>query len=113
DDTLTPYAGLIFDVNAWLSVYGSYTDIFQPQNYRDKHNEYLEPVVGDNWELGLKGEFFGGLLNASAAAFRGKKDNVAEIDDSVPLNSLPDGSQAYRSTGKGNEVEGWELEVQG
>jgi len=31
----------------------------------------------------------------------------------VPLNSLPDGGQAYRSTGKGNKVKGWELETQG
>ncbi|MDZ5767238.1 TonB-dependent receptor domain-containing protein, partial [Stenotrophomonas maltophilia] len=54
-----------------------------------------------------------GLLNASAAVFEGKQDNVAEIDDSVPVNSLPDGSQAYRSTGKGNKVKGWEIETQG
>ncbi|MCD9032525.1 TonB-dependent siderophore receptor [Luteimonas sp. Y-2-2-4F] len=113
DDVFTPYAGLIWDFTDALSAYASYTDIFQPQNYRDRNDEYLEPVVGDNWEAGLKGAFFDGLLNASAAVFRGEKDNVAEVDDSVPPNSLPDGSQAYRATGKGSEVRGFELEVQG
>ena len=113
DDTLTPYAGLVYDFNDIFSGYVSYTDIFKPQNYRDRNGNYLEPVVGDMYEAGVKAEFFGGLLNASAAVFEGKQDNVAEIDDSVPLNSLPDGGQAYRSTGKGNKVKGWEIETQG
>lgn len=113
DDSLTPYLGLVYDFSRHFSGYVSYTDIFQPQNYRDKNNNYLDPVVGDNWEAGIKGAFFDGRLNTSAAVFKGEKDNVAELDDSVPENSLPDGSSAYRSTGKGNKVEGWELEAQG
>ncbi|MEN5102526.1 TonB-dependent siderophore receptor [Stenotrophomonas sp. TWI809] len=113
DDSLTPYVGLVYDFSRQFSAYASYTDIFQPQDYRDKNNDYLEPVVGDMWEAGLKGEFFGGRLNTSAAVFKGEKDNVAELDDSVPAASLPDGSSAYRSTGKGNKVKGWELEAQG
>ncbi len=113
DNTLTPYFGLIYDINRTFSAYASYTDIFQPQNYRDKNNSYLEPVVGDMWEAGLKAEFFDGLLNTSVAVFKGEKDNVAELDDSVPAKFLPDGSDAYRSTGKGNKVQGWEVEAQG
>jgi len=113
DDSLTPYLGLVYEFNTIFSGYVSYADIFQPQNYRDRNGDYLEPVVGTMWEGGLKAEFFGGLLNASAAIFQGEQDNVAEIDDSVPPSSLPDGSQAYRSTGKGNKVKGWELETQG
>lgn len=113
DDMLTPYAGLVYDFNSIFSGYVSYTDIFKPQKSRDRNGNYLEPVVGDMYEAGVKAEFFGGLLNASAAMFEGKQDNVAEIDDSVPVNSLPDGSQAYRSTGKGNKVKGWEIETQG
>ncbi len=96
DDMLTPYAGLVFDFNSIFSGYVSYTDIFKPQNYRDRNGNYLEPVVGNMYEAGVKAEFFGALLNASAAVFEGKQDNVAEIDDSVPVNSPPDGSQAYR-----------------
>jgi len=112
-DQTTPYAGVVYDFNRVLSAYASYTDIFAPQNYRDRNGSYLEPVVGKMYEGGLKAEFFGGLLNASAAIFEGEKDNVAEVDDSVPPNSLPDGTQAYRSTGKGNKVHGWEVEAQG
>ncbi|WP_141452657.1 TonB-dependent siderophore receptor [Pseudoxanthomonas sp. z9] len=114
DDVLTPYAGMLYDINDTLTVYGSYTNIFKPQEYRDRNNRYLDPNEGDSYELGLKGEFFNGGLNASAAVFRSEQDNLAEIDDSVPpriINGSP--TYAYKSTGKGNKVEGWELEVQG
>ncbi len=113
ENTLTPYLGLIYDINKYVSAYASYTDIFQPQNFRDKNNNYLEPVVGDMWEAGFKAVFFDGLLNTSAAVFKGEKDNLAELDDSVLPNSLPDGGSAYRSTLKGNKVQGWEVEAQG
>jgi len=114
DDVLTPYAGMLYDINDNLTAYGSYTNIFKPQEYRDRNNRYLDPIEGDSYELGLKGEFLNGGLNASAAVFRSEQDNLAEIDDSVPpriINGSP--TYAYKSTGKGNKVEGWELEVQG
>lgn len=114
DDVVTPYAGLLFDINEQLTVYASYTDIFKPQNYKDKDNRYLDPIEGVSYELGLKAELFDGLLNASASVFRSEQDNIAEIDDSVPPIIVDGQPQyAYRSTGKGNKVEGWELELQG
>ena len=64
-------------------------------------------------EGGLRGEVVGGVLDAAAAIGEGGKDKVAGGEESVPPNSLPEGSQAYRSTGKGNKVHGWEVEAQG
>ncbi|MGN6224769.1 TonB-dependent siderophore receptor [Pseudoxanthomonas sp.] len=114
DDVFTPYAGVLYDFSDRLTAYASYTSIFKPQEYRDRDNRYLDPIEGGSYELGLKGEFFDGGLNASAAVFRSEQDNLAEIDDSVPpiiVNGSP--TYAYKSTGKGNKVQGWELELQG
>lgn len=113
DGIVTPYAGLLWDFAPQWTAYASYTDIFQPQNYRDKNNQTLDPVVGDTVELGVKAELLDKRLNFSAAVFRSKKDNVAEQDDSVPPNSLPDGGTAYRSSGKGNVIDGFEIEASG
>jgi len=103
----------LYDLNKQWTAYAAYTDIFNPQNYRDKANNILDPVVGRSVEAGLKAELFDKRLNVSGAVFRGKKDNVAEVDDSVPANSLPGGVQAYKSTGKGNVVDGVEFEASG
>ena len=51
---LTPYVGLVWDLTADHVLYLSYTDIFNPQNYKDKDNNLLNPVLGTNLELGLK-----------------------------------------------------------
>ncbi|MFV0680234.1 TonB-dependent siderophore receptor [Ottowia sp.] len=109
----TPYVGALFDITPQWTAYVSYTSIFQPQNYRDKNNEILEPVDGNSYEVGVKGELFERRLNVAGAIFRSKKNNVAEVDDSVPENSLPDGSQAYRSSGSGNVIDGVEIEASG
>lgn len=114
DDVVTPYAGLLYDLDDRLTVYASVTDIFKPQNFKDRDNRYLDPIEGISYELGLKGEFFDGALNATAAVFRSQQDNLAEIDDSVPPRIVNGAEEfAYRSTGKGNRVDGWELELQG
>ncbi|THU05078.1 TonB-dependent siderophore receptor [Lampropedia puyangensis] len=133
DNVWTPYAAVMVDLTKNLTAYGSYTDIFKPQNRRNFEGKYIDPVNGKHYELGLKGEFFDGALNTSAAIFRSRKDNEAEIDDS---GQLPDGAYdpskppegyngsgymyipgteelAYRSTGKGNKVNGFEFEAQG
>jgi|AGTN01.1.fsa_nt_gi TonB-dependent siderophore receptor len=107
---LTPYAGLVYEVTPQVSVYASYTDIFNPQNARDVTGAYLDPIEGANYEAGVKGEFNQGRLNASAAVFKIQQDNLAETDPSGAL--LPDGSAAYIAV-SGAVTKGFELEVSG
>ncbi|OLU28707.1 TonB-dependent siderophore receptor [Pseudomonas sp. PA15(2017)] len=66
---VTPYAGVVYDLDDTYSVYASYTEIFQPQNARDTSDSVLDPMTGKSYEIGLKGEYFEGGLNASVALF--------------------------------------------
>lgn len=72
---VTPYAGVIYDLNKQYSVYASYSDIFTPQSIKDRTGNVLKPIVGVNTELGIKGEFFGGQLNAAVAVFNLEQSN--------------------------------------
>ncbi|PHN23942.1 TonB-dependent siderophore receptor [Pseudomonas sp. ICMP 460] len=112
NDMWTPYAGLLYDITPEYTVYASYTDIFKPQSARDVDKKYLEPVVGSNYEVGLKGSVLNERLNLAAAYFWSTQDNVAELDDSVPPNPVTR-EEYYTSGGKGNKVKGFELEVAG
>lgn len=112
NDMWTPYAGLLYDITPQYTVYASYTDIFKPQDRRDINKKYLEPVVGSNYEVGLKGSLLNERLNLAAAYFWSTQDNVAERDDSVPPNPVT-GEEYYKSGGKGNKVNGFELEAAG
>ncbi len=107
---VSPYAGVVFDVTDNISVYASYTDIFQPQDYEDRNGNYLDPLEGKNYEAGVKGAFFDDRLNASFSVFMTKQDNVAEadLDELVPGT----GGQAYYGV-DGTESKGFEVEVGG
>ncbi|MDH0862938.1 TonB-dependent siderophore receptor [Mitsuaria sp. GD03876] len=111
-DEVSPYFGVVYDVTDSVSLYASYTDLFKPQNYKDKNDNLLAPIRGSNTEFGLKGEFFDKKLAVSAAVFEAKQDNYAVRDSSVPDGSLPDGSNAFIGV-NGTKTRGFELDVAG
>lgn len=115
-----PYAGVVYDLNDNVSAYASYTEIFQPQTqYRDRTRKMLAPDEGKNYELGLKGEFFGGRLNSSLAYFEVHETNRPVAD--LLFNSTPGAEYSYigtKTTTKGYEAEisgeltpGWQLQA--
>ncbi len=109
-DEVTPYVGLMYDIVPDVSVYASYTEIFNPQNYKDKNDNLLDPVQGSNREVGLKAAFLDGRVTTNAAIFEARQDNYAMLDTSVPQGSLPDGSSAYVGV-DGTKSKGWEAEI--
>lgn len=106
---VTPYAGLVYDLNDHHSLYASYTNIFTPQSSQTTSGDTVKPVEGDSYEAGMKGEWFNDRLNASAAYFRTSQENSAVRDGS---NLTPDGNQAYRA-GTGNATDGLDVEIAG
>ncbi|WP_312018324.1 TonB-dependent siderophore receptor [Shewanella profunda] len=117
-DVITPYAGLVYDVTDSISIYTSYTEIFLPQDAKDANNKRLDPMTGNNIELGAKGDFFDEKLTASIAVFKVQKENVAERDDNaLPLPGgnypmhLVDGTsnQGYEVELNGRPTEDWDL----
>ena len=111
---VTPYVGAVFDLNRQYSAYASFTQLFNPQTSKDRNDKFLPPETGDNAELGIKGEFYEGKLNASAALFHTKKKNLAELDRTVPPGFLlPDGGQAMVANGAGVTAKGIEFDVSG
>ena len=105
---VTPYAGVVYDLDDTWSVYASYTSIYQPQTNKDANGATLAPVEGDSYETGIKAAFLGGKLNASLALFRIEQDNVAESIGTNPVTN----EGIYRAI-EGATTKGLELEVAG
>ena len=111
---ISPYAGVVVDITDNLSVYASYTDIFQPSTRYDANGNLLGPAEGTNLEGGIKMAFLDDRLNISMAVYETRKDNVPEY---VPG---PGGSVNYGPTGQyvyegvdGTKTRGFELEIAG
>ena len=108
---VTPYAGVVYDLNDIHSVYASWTSIYKPQSLRDADGSTLEPREGDNYEVGLKSEFFDGRLNTSIAAYEVKQDNLAVLDEGKTVNN--DGMTAAYKAVSGATTRGFEVEANG
>ncbi|WP_419677659.1 TonB-dependent siderophore receptor [Aliarcobacter lanthieri] len=115
----TPFVGLVYDIDENHSGYASYTDIFKPQNARDKDDKLLDPIVGRNYEVGVKGEYFDKKLNAGITLFRIEQDNVAEDTGGInPItgNSIYEAKDGVTSKGVEFEINGkltdnWDLSL--
>jgi outer membrane receptor for ferric coprogen and ferric-rhodotorulic acid len=107
---VTPYAGIVYDLTREWAVYASYTDVFEPQTSRDAGGTVLKPVIGSNYEIGLKGELMEGRVNTSLALFRYDQENRA-------VNDLASGFACdgwYRSTASGKvRSQGLDAEISG
>ncbi|MCO7595523.1 MULTISPECIES: TonB-dependent siderophore receptor [Pseudomonas] len=105
---VTRYAGLIYDLDDHHSVYVSYSDIFTPQSSKGISGSPVKPIEGKNYEIGIKGEYFDGALNASLALFQVDQENRA-VQIFVP--NCPQAS-CYEASGKVRS-QGIDMELQG
>ena len=108
---VTPYAGIVYDLNPEHAVYASYTSIFKPQSVRDRNGATLDPRNGDNYEIGLKSAFFDGRLNSAIALYEIRQDNLAERDAGQTVPGTQN-QAAYRAV-SGAKTRGVDLEVNG
>lgn len=103
----SPFVGVLTQLTPATSAYASYSTIFRPVSERDVNERTLDPEEGSTHELGLKGEWLEGKMNASAAVFETRKDRVL-----TRAGRLADGRVHYRSE-DGTRGRGWELTLAG
>lgn len=115
---VSPYIGAVYDVTPHLSLYASYTGIFNPQSEVDIHNRKLGPAKGTSIEGGIKSNWFDGRLYATASLFRARQKGLAlaagtfgACDPTTPCDDGPIGDSFY--VGEDTTSKGFELEVAG
>ena len=121
---ITPYGGVIYDLNSQWSAYASYSSIFKPQALSmagPAPGTSLPPVKGASYEAGLKGELMDGRLNATFSLFNVERTGTAVVDPRYETsNSRWSGNCCYLAQGKvtsrgfdmelGGELQpGWQL----
>lgn len=109
-NNLTPYGGLVYDINENFSAFTSYTSIFKPQTYRDQQGNYLKPVTGKDYEAGIKGDWDDSRITASLSVFRIEQDNLGQILSDTYVNNSSE--NAYKAA-KGVVSRGVDFEING
>lgn len=108
-DELTNYFGATYELTQSWALYANYTDIFTPQSRVDKNGNYLSPIEGKNYELGIKASVLDERLDISLSGFKIYQDNVGEYTGDTIAETL----QAIYKPIDGTLTQGYELEING
>ncbi|UVL62493.1 TonB-dependent receptor [Pseudomonas sp. B21-032] len=110
---LTPFGGVVYDLDEQWSAYASYSQIYKPQANKlagPQPGSPLQPMTGKTYETGLKGELFDGALNTNIALYYTTRENEAVRDPRfTSASNLFAGSCRYLDNGevvsKGIDIE--------
>ncbi|MEH3023376.1 MAG: TonB-dependent siderophore receptor [Pseudomonas oryzihabitans] len=114
---VTPYFGTVYDLDDHHSLYASYSKVYKPQNELDAQGKALDPREGDQYEVGIKGSYFNGDMNARLSIFQLTDENRASTPftaNGLPISGYSVGSGKTRAKGAEIEVSGklteqWEM----
>ncbi|WP_082880822.1 TonB-dependent receptor [Methylomonas sp. DH-1] len=96
DNRLNPRFGIVYQPWQWLSVYGNYVESIGSNNGLTPTNANNKPELGEQYEAGLKTEFFDGRFTSNLAYYHLTKENMLTGVPGLPYR-IPIG--AARSQG--------------
>lgn len=83
----TPRAGLSVSLDKTLSAYALYDQAFIPQSGLLANGGKVQPITGNNMEIGLKKDWLGGKWNTTLTVYRILKNNELTADPNSAPNS--------------------------
>lgn len=114
---VSPYAGAVYDLTKNISIYASYTDIYNPQAERGLTGARLDPAQGTSIEGGIKSEWLDGRLYATFSLFRARQKGLATAIGTFgdPAGPCPTGGKVGDTCYEGVDTtsRGFELEIAG
>ncbi|NOU22565.1 MAG: TonB-dependent receptor [Methyloglobulus sp.] len=90
-DAVTPRVGLLWQPKKWLSLYANYVESFGANSGRVFPGAIVPPTSAEQYEGGIKAEFFDGKLRANLAYYDLTKTNVKVSDPRHPAPDCGDG----------------------
>lgn len=105
NDAFSPRMGVVYQPAKTTSVFASYTNSFQVNTGVNVNNESLEPSIINQYEMGVKNDFFNGALTANLTLYQIDNSNLVQ----AVINPPADAPNARELTGatrsKGVEVD--------
>jgi iron complex outermembrane receptor protein len=83
----TPRVGISASLTKTTSVYALYDQAFLPQTGKLANGAKVQPITGNNMEIGVKKDWFGGLWNTTLSVFQILKNNELTADPFSPPSS--------------------------
>ncbi len=109
DKAFSPRFGLVYKPVPTSSVFVSYSNSFTANTGVDINGAVLKPSLIDQYEIGVKNDFFHGLLSANMTAYHIKNNNLAQtapfLADGTPNNNTNIKALIGETTSHGVELD--------
>jgi iron complex outermembrane receptor protein len=109
DLAFSPRFGIVYKPFTTTSFFASYSNSFVVNTGQDVDGNAVKPSLVDQYELGVKNEFFNGLLSANITLYRIFNNNLAQtapfLKDGTPNNNTNIKQLTGQTTSDGIEVD--------
>ena len=78
DEAFSPKVGLVFQPTKNTSLFASYANSFTPNTGFTVNNEVIKPSVIDQYEVGVKKDFWRGILSTNVTLYQITNSNLAQ-----------------------------------
>lgn len=112
DRAFSPRVGLVYQPTNHTTVFSSYSNSFSPNSGRDINQQPLKPSFVDQFELGVKNDFFEGLLSANLTLYRIVNSNLSQPSFANPEYRELTGqttSDGIEIDLKSQPIKGWDI----
>lgn len=111
--SFSPRIGIVYQPSENTSLYFNWATSFNPQFFRtSRTGEQFEPTTGEQFEIGIKQDFWDNRLSATLALYQITQQNVLTTDPINPNFSIATGEQRSRGVEldiAGEILPGWKI----
>jgi iron complex outermembrane recepter protein len=113
DKAFSPRIGLVYKPIETSSIFVSYANSFSVNSGTDVYGGALEPSLIDQYEVGIKNDFFNGLLSANLTVYRIINNNLAQTAQFASDGITPNNNTALKELTGETTSDGVEVDVVG
>lgn len=107
----TPRVGLSYSIDKYTSAYAVYDESFVANLGSDWQGKGFAPMTGENMEVGIKRDWFGGRWNTALTAYRIIRNNVLTTD--IEHANPETGQFTYSRVSGQQQTKGIEFDLKG
>jgi iron complex outermembrane receptor protein len=113
DAAISPRLGLVYKPTEKTSLFLSYANSFNVNTGLDVDSNTLKPSIIDQYEAGIKNDFFNGLLSANLTVYRIVNNNLAQTAPFLKDGVTPNNNTALKALTGQTTSDGVEIDLSG
>ncbi len=112
-NAFSPRFGVVYKLLANTALFASYSNSFSENRGTDVFGNALKPSVIDQYELGVKNDFFNGALSVNVTAYQIVNNNLAQTAQFEKDGVTPNSNTSFKELVGQSTSKGIELDING